>query len=187
MPIQHCIKTHTGYSSRLYKYQGGEGVGHAVIIIVAPQTCKRVKPDYNTPMTDLAKTEPKNLGGRPRIELTEEQIEKLKIMAPYLTIEMMADSLQVNRATFQEILKRDPVVSGIYQQYKSEKVAQVASSLVGKAMDGDTRAAMFYLRTQGRWREEAHSASERPQIQINVSSMPQIEEVKGDVIEPEAD
>jgi hypothetical protein len=26
---------------------GGEGVGHAVIIIVAPQTCKRVKPDYN--------------------------------------------------------------------------------------------------------------------------------------------
>jgi hypothetical protein len=138
-------------------------------------------------MTDLAKTEPKNLGGRPRIELTEEQIEKLKIMAPYLTIEMMADSLQVNRATFQEILKRDPEVSGIYQQYKSEKVAQVASSLVGKAMDGDTREAMFYLRTQGRWREEAHSASERPQIQINVSSMPQIEEVKGDVIEPEAD
>ena len=125
--------------------------------------------------------------GRPRLELSEEQIEKLKIMAPYLTIEMMADSLQVNRSTFQEILKRDPVVSGIYQQYKSDKVAQVASSLVGKAMGGDTRAAMFYLRTQGRWREEGHTASERPQIQINVSSMPQIEEVKGDVIEPEAD
>ena len=52
--------------------------------------------------------------GRPRLELSEEQIEKLKIMAPYLTIEMMADSLQVNRSTFQEILKRDPVVSGIY-------------------------------------------------------------------------
>ena len=137
-------------------------------------------------MTELAKTEPKPVG-RPRLELSEEQIEKLKIMAPYLTIEMMADSLQVNRSTFQEILKRDPVVSGIYQQYKSDKVAQVASSLVGKAMDGDTRAAMFYLRTQGRWREEGHTASERPQIQINVSSMPQIEEVKGDVIEPEAD
>ena len=137
-------------------------------------------------MTDIAKTEPKPVG-RPRLELSEEQIEKLKLMAPYLTIEMMADSLQVNRSTFQEILKRDPEISGIYQQYKSDKVAQVASSLVGKAMDGDTRAAMFYLRTQGRWREEGHSASERPQIQINVSSMPQIEEVKGDVIEPEAD
>ena len=137
-------------------------------------------------MTDIAKTEPKPVG-RPRLELSEEQIEKLKIMAPYLTIEMMADSLQVNRSTFQEILKRDPEISGIYQQYKSDKVAQVASSLVGKAMDGDTRAAMFYLRTQGRWREEGHTASERPQIQINVSSMPQIEEVKGDVIEPEAD
>ena len=138
-------------------------------------------------MNDIVKTQPKNLGGRPRIELTEEQIEKLKIMAPYLTIEMMADSLQINRSTFQEILKRDPTVSGIYQQFKSDKVAQVASSLVGKAMDGDTRAAMFYLRTQGRWREEGHTASERPQIQINVSSMPQIEEVKGDVIEPETD
>ena len=138
-------------------------------------------------MTELAKTKPKNLGGRPRLELSEEQIEKLKIMAPYLTIEMMADSLQVNRSTFQEILKRDPEVSGIYHKYKSDKVAEVASSLVNKARDGDTRAAMFYLRTQGRWREEGHTASERPQIQINVSSMPQIEEVKGDVIEPEAD
>ena len=126
-------------------------------------------------------------GGRPMVVLNEDQKQKLAWMAPYLTIEMMADSLQVNRSTFQEILKRDPVVSGIYQQYKSDKVAQVASSLVGKAMDGDTRAAMFYLRTQGRWREEGHTASERPQIQINVSSMPQIEEVKGDVIEPEAD
>ena len=126
-------------------------------------------------------------GGRPMVVLNEDQKQKLAWMAPYLTIEMMADSLEINRSTFQEILKRDPEVAGIYHKYKSDKVAEVASSLVNKARDGDTRAAMFYLRTQGRWREEGHTASERPQIQINVSSMPQIEEVKGDVIEPEAD
>ena len=164
---------------------GGRGRRCAVIIIVAPQSCKRLKLQYNTLMSEVAEVSNRPVG-RPRLELTEEQIEKLKLMAPYLTIEMMADSLQVNRSTFQEILKRDPVISGIYQAHKSDKVAQVASSLVGKALDGDTRAAMFYLRTQGRWREEGHTASERPQIQINVSGINDIktEKVIEGVVEP---
>ena len=62
-------------------------------------------------------------------------------------------------------------------------VAEVASCLVNKAREGDTRAAMFYLRTQGRWREEGHTASERPQIQINVSGINDIKTEK--VIEGE--
>ena len=161
---------------------GGRGWCCAVIIIVAHQSCKRLKLQYNTLMSEVAEVSNRPVG-RPRLELTEEQIEKLKLMAPYLTIEMMADSLQVNRSTFQEILKRDAVISGIYQAHKSDKVAQVASSLVGKALDGDTRAAMFYLRTQGRWREEGHTASERPQIQINVSGINDIKTEK--VIEGE--
>ena len=162
--------------------QGRGRVRARLFSIVAPQSCKRLKLQYNTLMSEVAEVSNRPVG-RPRLELTEEQIEKLKLMAPYLTIEMMADSLQVNRSTFQEILKRDPVISGIYQAHKSDKVAQVASSLVGKALDGDTRAAMFYLRTQGRWREEGHTASERPQIQINVSGINDIKTEK--VIEGE--
>ena len=165
--------------------QGRGRVRARLFSIVAPQSCKRLKLQYNTLMSEVAEVSNRPVG-RPRLELTEEQIEKLKLMAPYLTIEMMADSLQVNRSTFQEILKRDPVISGIYQAHKSDKVAQVASSLVGKALDGDTRAAMFYLRTQGRWREEGHTASERPQIQINVSGINDIKTenvIEGEVLD----
>ena len=125
-------------------------------------------------------------GGRPMVVLNKEQKEKLVWMAPYLTVDMMADSLQIPRSTFMEILNRDEEVSGLYHKHKSDKVAEVASCLVNKAREGDTRAAMFYLRTQGRWREEGHTASERPQIQINVSGINDIktEKVIEGVVEP---
>ena len=159
--------------------------------IVAPQSCKRIKLQYNTLMSNLpVKEKPKNLGGRPRTVLTDEQKEKLVWMAPYLTVDMMADSLQIPRSTFMEILNRDEEVSGLYHKHKSDKVAEVASCLVNKAREGDTRAAMFYLRTQGRWREEGHTASERPQIQINVSGINDIKTekvIEGEVLdEPKA-
>ena len=36
---------------------------------------------------------------------------------------------------------------------KAEIIAKVAGSLVRKAMNGDTASAIFYLKTQARWKE----------------------------------
>ncbi len=89
-------------------------------------------------MTDLAKIKNGRQGeggGRPMVVLNDDQKQKLAWMAPYLTIEMMADSLEIPRSTFSEILKRDPEVAGIYHKHNSEKVAEVASSLVNKGQE----------------------------------------------------
>lgn len=130
-------------------------------------------------MTDLVpdKAPEKNLGGRPMIVLTEEQKEKLTWMAPYLTTDMIADSLKIPRSTFFEILKRDEEVAGLYKKFKSDKVAEVASNLVNKAIGGDTTAAIFFLKTQAGWSENKLRTAEKPQIQINVNSLVQEKEV----------
>lgn len=120
----------------------------------------------------------KNLGGRPMVVLTEEQKEKLTWMAPYLTTDMIADSLKIPRRTFFEILKRDEEVAALYKKHKSDKVAEVASNLVNKAIGGDTTAAIFFLKTQAGWSENKLNAAEKPQIQINVNSLIKEKEVQ---------
>ena len=51
-------------------------------------------------MSEVAKTEPKNLGGRPRIELTEEQMTKKQ-----------------KTKTWQEILAEEPLPDGISELF----------------------------------------------------------------------
>jgi hypothetical protein len=120
----------------------------------------------------------KNLGGRPMVVLTEKQKEKLSYMAPYLTADQIADCLEVPRRTFFEILKRDEEVAALYKKHKSDKVAEVASNLVNKAIGGDTTAAIFFLKTQAGWSENKLNAAEKPQIQINVNSLIKEKEVQ---------
>jgi hypothetical protein len=120
----------------------------------------------------------KNLGGRPMVVLTEKQKEKLSYMAPYLTADQIADCLEVPRRTFFEILKRDEEVAALYKKHRSDKVAEVASNLVNKAIGGDTTAAIFFLKTQAGWSENKLNAAEKPQIQINVNSLIKEKEVQ---------
>jgi hypothetical protein len=47
----------------------------------------------------------------------------------------------------------------------------VAKSLIKKARDGDTIAAIFYLKTQAGWREkepEAENTEDAPPVTINI-------------------
>jgi hypothetical protein len=127
--------------------------------------------------SDVVEAPEKNLGGRPMVVLTEEQKEKLTWMAPYLTTDMIADSLKIPRRTFFKILERDEEVAALYKKHKSDKVAEVASNLVNKAIGGDTTAAIFFLKTQAGWSENKLRTAEKPQIQINVNSLVQEKEV----------
>lgn len=52
---------------------------------------------------------------------------------------------------------------------KAEIIAKVAGSLVKKAMGGDTASAIFYLKTQARWKEtsvQEHTGAGGGAIQI---------------------
>lgn len=105
-------------------------------------------------------TDEVNKGGRPIIELTDEQVIQVKALAQYLSKEQIADYLGVARSTFDAILERDEQVFIHYKKGKASAIANVAKGLVKQAIDGNMTAAIFYLKTQAGWRETEIAADD---------------------------
>ena len=113
----------------------------------------------------------KNLGGRPEIVFTDEMIAELEEIAPYLNYLQIADYFKINPETFYKLLARDTRLSVAYKKAKAKKLHKFASKLEEKAMglapEADTGAIVFYLKTQGRWKEN----HDQPTVEVNVNTM----------------
>lgn len=94
-----------------------------------------------------------NQGGRPRLELTDDQLAEVETLAAVLNVAQLADYFGIGRTTFFSILNRDADVSERYKRGRARAVGSIAQSLVTKARAGDTTAMIFFLKTQGGWRE----------------------------------
>lgn len=97
--------------------------------------------------------EKKNKGGRPPIELTEDQVAQVEKLAAVLNVEQLADFLGIGRSTFYDIMERDERVSGQYKRGRAHAIGGVAKNLIQKAMSGDNAAMIFFLKTQAGWKE----------------------------------
>jgi hypothetical protein len=117
----------------------------------------------------MTTTHKKNLGGRPRKVLTKKQIHEISSLAQYLTVEQIADHFGMTHVTFGQIRDRQPEVSIAYKKGKSKAIGFVASTLMNKIRDGDTTAAIFYLKTQAGWREK-----QLIDLDVNNSGLPAI-------------
>ena len=123
-------------------------------------------------VTGSAKKEAvKNLGGRPEIVFTDEMIAELEEVAPYLNYLQIADYFKINPETFYKLLARDTRLSVAYKKAKVKKLHKFATKLEEKAMglapEADTGAIVFYLKTQGRWKEN----HDQPTVEVNVNTM----------------
>lgn len=92
---------------------------------------------------------------RAPITLSESQRHEVETLAALLSQDQIADYLGVSRTTFYEICKRDPDIAERYKRGKAKAIAHVANGLLQKARGGDTTSMIFYLKTQGGWRETA--------------------------------
>lgn len=92
-------------------------------------------------------------GGRPRIELDDEQIGQIEKLAAVLTMEQIADFLGFSERTLRRRFGDDPKVLAAYKRGKQRAIAGVATNLIQQAQSGNTTAAIFYLKTQAGWRE----------------------------------
>lgn len=90
---------------------------------------------------------------RPQKKLDEKQIAQVEALAAYLTLEQISDYFGITRPTFDAICQRQPEVFLQYKKGKSKAVASIASNLIKQAQDGNTTAAIFYLKTQAGWKE----------------------------------
>ncbi len=90
---------------------------------------------------------------RAPITLDVEQCREVETLAALLSQEQIADYFGIARNTFRAICARDEEVAARYKRGKARAIAHVANGLLQKARTGDTACAIFYLKTQGGWRE----------------------------------
>jgi hypothetical protein len=100
----------------------------------------------------------KNLGGRPEIVFTDEQIEEVEALAAHLTTEQISDYFGIDRDTFYEIRKRNPEVSRQYKKGRAKKILKLSIKIENKSMGidetGCTTSLIFSLKALGHWSEK---------------------------------
>ena len=90
---------------------------------------------------------------RPRKTLTPAQVAEVETLAAVLNQEQIADYFGIDSDTFATIRKRDPDVFRSYKRGKAKAIGSIGSNLITQAKNGNTAAAIFYLKTQAGWKE----------------------------------
>lgn len=84
-------------------------------------------------------------------EPTDEDVAKVRLYAGLgTTQEQVAALIGISVDT----LTKNKRTAEAWRTGKTETIAKVAGTLVRKALSGDTVSAIFYLKTQGGWREK---------------------------------
>lgn len=123
-------------------------------------------------MSSVDEPSAKRLGGRPLTTLTDAQRAEVETLSAVLNAEQIADFLGIGRTTFFAILNRDEDLSERYKRGKARAIGAVAQSLVTKARAGNVTAMIFFLKTQGGWRESVDLAVKQETVEdIDLSQL----------------
>ena len=91
--------------------------------------------------------------GRPFKNLSPAQMAEVETLAAVLSAEQIADYFGIGRTTFFALMGHEPEIAERYIRGKARAIGSIAQTLIGKARAGDTASMIFYLKTQGGWRE----------------------------------
>ena len=109
-------------------------------------------------------------GGKPRVTFDNSQIDQVEKLSAMLSKSQLSDYFGISENTFRAVEHRQPEVSEAYKKGKSRAIASVAASLLKQAQKGNMTAAIFYLKTQGQYKEDQVVEMEIPPINIHVDS-----------------
>jgi hypothetical protein len=92
------------------------------------------------------------------MELIDLQRQEVETLAAVLSSEQIADYFGIGRTTFYDLMRRDAEIAVRYKRGKAKAIGAIAQGLINKARSGDTTSMIFFLKTQGGWRETDRSA-----------------------------
>lgn len=93
--------------------------------------------------------------GRKKLEVPDDRLPEVEQLAAVLSLSQLADFLGMSPRTFQNRRDENPELDASYKRGRANALAKVGGSLLKQALNGNTTAQMFYLKTQGGWRETA--------------------------------
>jgi hypothetical protein len=94
--------------------------------------------------------------GRPPLVITDEIIEKAESLAASgLTMEEIADCLNMGSTTLYEKKIEYPEFAAAIKRGKSKGIGMMANNLVELAKAGNAAANIFFLKSRAGWREDA--------------------------------
>ena len=109
-------------------------------------------------------------GGKPLIVFTSKQVIELEALAAVLTKAQIADFFDITEKTLRAIEERQPEVFTAYKKGWVKQISSMGTNLVKLATDGNVAANIFYLKTQGGWKEDQPDAQDIPPITIVLDS-----------------
>jgi hypothetical protein len=109
-------------------------------------------------------------GGKPLIVFSDEQVIEVKALAAVLTKGQIADYFDITEKTLRAIEARQPEVFTAYKKGRANQINTMGANLVTLATQGNVAANIFYLKTQGGWKEEQPEAQDIPPINIVLDS-----------------
>jgi len=101
---------------------------------------------------------------------TSKQVIELEALAAVLTKAQIADFFDITEKTLRAIEERQPEVFTAYKKGRVKQISSMGTNLVKLATDGNVAANIFYLKTQGGWKEDQPEAQEIPPINIVLDS-----------------
>lgn len=119
----------------------------------------------------MAEKKPKNVQP-PKVVLNEEQIKLCeKYGAVGLNNDQLAGIFEVTPSTFDLIMKRQPEVARAIKKGRGNGIGKIAGTLFQKAAAGNITAAIFYLKTQGKWVEARDDVPSDPESYETLNSL----------------
>lgn len=88
---------------------------------------------------------------RTKIPISVEMVEALASQG--LTLEQVADNLNIDRMTLFNRRKEDPAIEEAYNRGRSKGIKVIANALFEEARKGNTTAQIFFLKCHG-WSEQ---------------------------------
>jgi uncharacterized protein (UPF0262 family) len=115
-------------------------------------------------------SEEQNLGGRPKIELTQEEIKELPHLSAHLTTQQIADYFGICRNTFAALRERQPEVFEQYKKGRARKILKLSEKLEDRSMGVDetgcAASLIFGLKALGEWSEKQVIETKDTTIQL---------------------
>jgi len=88
-----------------------------------------------------------------KLKIDEKMVAQVEALSAFLSAEQIAGYLGICRKTFFNYMNEFTELRTAMDRGMAKAIGTVAQGLVQQAKEGNTTAAIFYLKTKGGWKE----------------------------------